>query len=130
MAGNSTMFLHPRRGPVPKPAEVVSHNSHGLGQHAEGHAVAGNIARDGGKKNVRPILTHGGMTKRQVSMNAMGHAHATAPDANPASPMTKEPGAKVLTPPAIKPGMKNRTSPGTDLHELGRAILATALQCK
>jgi len=125
MAGNSTQFLHPRKGPVPKPSEVVSHDSHGMGDHVTGHAVSGNIARDGAPKHVHPVTLHGGMTARQQSLNAMGHATAVAPDANPASPLTKEPQGKTLAPVQAKPGMRSRTSP----HDpaLGAAILASAL---
>ncbi len=59
MAGTDTTFLHPRRGPVPKPSEVVSHDSHGAGDYATGHAVSGNIARDGAPKHVHPVTVHG-----------------------------------------------------------------------
>jgi hypothetical protein len=128
MAGTDTTFLHPRTGPTPRPSETVSHNSHGMGDHVTGHAVPGNIARDGAKKHVTPITYHGGMTARQQSLKGMQHATAVAPDANPASPMNKEPGRKVLAPVQVKPGMRSRTSP----HDpaLGAAILATALRCK
>jgi hypothetical protein len=51
MAGQSENFLYPRKGPTPGPAEKVSHDSHGLGDHATGHAVSGNIARTGAAGN-------------------------------------------------------------------------------
>ena len=125
MAGNSDLFLHPRKGPTPKPAEVVSHPSHGLGDHVTGHAVPGNLARDGAAKHLHPVLVHGGMTERQLALKGMQHANAVAPDANPASPLTKEPQGKNFASVKATPGMRSRTSP----HDpaLGAAILAEAL---
>jgi hypothetical protein len=126
MAGKSTTFLHPRKGPTPKPAEVVSHASHGGGDHVSGHAVPGNIARDGAPKHVHPILAHGGMTSRQLALKGMQHANAVAPDANPASPLSKEPAGKpfVGKPVPVSPGMRSRTAPHNPA--LGAAILAEA----
>jgi hypothetical protein len=125
MAGNSDLFLHPRKGPTPQPAEVVSHNSHGLGDHATGHAVPGNIARDGAAKHVHPVMVHGGMTERQLALKGMQHANAVAPDANPESPLTKEAGRKTYAPVAVSPGMRSRTAPHNPA--LGAAILAEAM---
>lgn len=127
MAGNSTTFLYPRKGPTPKPSEPVSHDSHGLGDHATGRAGT-DIARDGAAKHVHPIVIHGGMTSRQVALKGMQHANAVAPDANPASPLSKEPQGKRLASVQATPGMRSRTSK----HDpaLGAAILATALCSK
>jgi hypothetical protein len=103
---------------------IKSHDSHGEGDHVTGHAVPGNIARDGKGKHVSAVAVHDGMTRRQTSFNAMGHANATALDANPASPLTKEPAGKTLAPVQATPGMRSRTSP----HDpaLGQAILEAA----
>jgi hypothetical protein len=125
MAGNSDLFLHPRKGPTPQPAEVVSHNSHGLGDHVTGHAVPGNLARDGVAKRVEKTLVHGGMTERQLALKGMQHANAVAPDANPQSPLTKEPGRKTFAPVQAVPGQRSRTSKHDPL--IGAAILASAL---
>jgi hypothetical protein len=123
MAGNSTTFLHPRKGPAPEPAEKVSHDSHGLGDAARGHAHP-DIARDGAPKRVEKVLVHGGMTRRQMAGFAMGHANATAPDANPASPLSKEPQGKNFAPVRAVPGQRSRTSQHNPA--LGAAILASA----
>lgn len=88
--------------------------------------VKGNIARDGAPKRMHPVSVHNGMTARQQSLKGMQHANASAPDANPASPLTKEPTGKpfVGKPVATTPGMRSRTTP----HDpaLGKAILAEA----
>jgi hypothetical protein len=86
--------------------------------------VKGNIARDGAPKRMHPVSVHNGMTERQQALKGMQHANATAPDANPASPLSKEPQGKCLTPPAPHPGMKK---PTCDLADLGRAVLSEAL---
>jgi hypothetical protein len=128
MAGKSTQFLHPHKGPVPKRAEIVSHTSHGNAAQP-GHHVPGNLPRDGKGKSVHPVLVHGGMSRRQLSMNAMGHANATAPDANPASPLSKQPQGKHLQPIPVTPGMRSRTHAahsGMDRNALGEAILQEA----
>jgi hypothetical protein len=125
MAGNSTVFLHPRKGPFPGPAEVVSHDSHGGGDVVTGHAAPG-IARDGAPKRVEKVLIHGGMTSRQLALKGMQHGNSTEPDANPSSPLSKEPQGKRLAPVAVTPGMRSRTAP----HDaaLGTAILDAALK--
>ena len=103
-----------------------SHVSHGLGDAVTGHADKGNIARDGVPKRAHVVVPAYGMTRRQLDGIAMGHANATAPDANPASPITKEPQGKAFIgkPVAVSPGMRSRTSQ----HDtaLGTAILASA----
>ena len=91
------------------------------------HGVKGNIARDGAPKRMHPVSIHNGMTERQQALAGMGHANATAPDANPASPLSKEPQGKAFIgkPVPATPGMRSRTAP----HDpnLGAAILAEAL---
>lgn len=92
------------------------------------HGVKGNIARDGKPKALHPVSIHNGMTDRQQSLQGMQHANATAPDANPSSPLSKEPGRKVFPTPQVSPGMRSRTRP----HDpaLGEAIMAEALNGK
>jgi hypothetical protein len=89
------------------------------------HGVKGNAARDGAPKRMHPVSVHNGMTERQQALAGMQHANAVAPDANPASPLTKEPGRKTYAPVAVSPGMRSRTAP----HDpaLGQAILAEAM---
>ena len=126
------------------------HASHGLADH-EGRAVKGNIARDGAPKRVHDIKVHGGMVKHTAdgSFRALGGDHASAIDAlsgqtvvpgiptstagfgnagiQDGHPFAKAPLGKNLKP--VKPsfGMKSQTAaPGTDMHELGRAILDAA----
>jgi hypothetical protein len=95
----------------------------------KGTGHAGNdIARNGAPKRVEKTLVHGAMTERQMALKGMQHANAVAPDANPASPLTKEPGRKTFATPMPIIGQRSRTSP----HDpaLGQAILATALYNK
>ena len=89
------------------------------------HGVKGNIARDGAPKRMHPVSIHNGMTERQQALAGMQHANAVAPDANPASPLTKEPGRKTFTSVQAAPGQRSRTAP----HDpaLGQAILAEAM---
>ncbi len=102
----------------------VHHLSHGAGEHVTGHAGK-NIATDGAPKHVHAIPIHGGMTERQSALAGMGHANATAPDANPANPLAKEPQGKRLVPAPVKPGMRSRTMPHSPL--LGELIMSEAL---
>jgi hypothetical protein len=138
------------------PATVVSHQSHGLGaDQAARHGDRPNIARDGGKgKLVRPTPIHGGMTRRQLALKGMQHANESAPDANPASPLSKEPAGKAFIGRAVgvNPGTRSRAdddmggggSPFTDVAsrqghararhaeavEIGRRVLAEAVRTK
>lgn len=128
MAGKSDFFLHPRKGPVPKPTDTVSHVSHGMGDHATGHAVPGNIARDGAPKHVHAILTHGGQ-HRTTGTNIGAPKSETLksiPDAS--SPLARDPTkpGKVMRPVAAVPGQRSRTS----RHDpaLGAAILQEACE--
>jgi hypothetical protein len=72
------------------------------------------------------VPIHNGMTERQQALKGMQHANPTAPDANPASPLSKEPAGKpfVGKPVAVVPGQRSRTSPHNSA--LGAAILAEA----
>jgi len=109
-------------------ANKISHLSHGLGDAVRGHTHPGNIARDGAPKRVTPIEVAQGMTRRQQSGFAMGHANASAPDANPASPLAKIPEGKAFVgkPVQAVPGMRSRTSQHNPA--LGAAILASAIK--
>jgi len=81
-----------------KEASLAVHHDPNEARAAD-HGVKGNIARDGALKRLHPVSLHNSATKRQQSMNAMGHANASAPDANPASPLSKEPSRKVFPTP-------------------------------
>jgi hypothetical protein len=73
------------------------------------------------------VSIHNGMTERQQALKGMQHANATAPDANPASPLSKEPQGKPFIGKSVppSPGMRSRTS-ATNLDALGKAVLAEA----
>ena len=128
------------------PDGVVTHLSHGLGDHVRGHTHPGNIARDGAPKRVTPVKAHGSSTLRQTSFNAMGHANSEAPDASPASPLSKEPSGKAFVGRSVPtyPGQRSRVGetgvakPGAahaaamargdaGRHVLGQLIMGEAL---
>jgi hypothetical protein len=102
----------------------------------QGHAVPGNIARDGAPKKHLPVPTHAGMTDAQhygAKMGGgLGHPTSSAiPGANPLSPNAVTLGKeKQLSEPKITPGMRGRCSPmSDDAHfQLGRAILNSAVR--
>lgn len=125
------------------------HISHGQGQHTEGHAVKGNLARDGAPKRSYPVKVHGGFHKiTQSGQNVLPHVAdaldsltgATVPvgrnvaqagygndGVSHGNPTLKPPGpAKKLT--RVQPsfGMKRQTDPSLALHELGDAVLQAA----
>jgi hypothetical protein len=116
------------------------HVSHGNGQHIEGGAVKGNLARDGAAKRTNVVPVHRGMTPAQhygaASMGGtpgggLGHATSSAiPGENPLSPNAVTIGkAKELTPPKITPGMRSRTTPelSDEMHQaLSAAVFAQA----
>jgi hypothetical protein len=110
-----------------KPGEATLAVHHDPNEARKGDVgVKGNIARDGAPKRMHPVSVHNGMTERQQALKGMQHANAVAPDANPASPLSKEPGRKTFAPVAVSPGMRSRTAP----HDaaLGVAILDAALK--
>jgi hypothetical protein len=113
------------------PAKVhapVTHLSHSPAA-IERHSAPGNIARDAGRgKHVVPVQVHGGMTDRQMALRGMQHANAVAPDANPASPLAKEPPGKRIAPAPVKPGMRSRTLPHSPA--LGELVMQEALNGK
>jgi hypothetical protein len=127
------------------------HASHGLGDHVEGHAVKGNIARDGAPKRVHDIKVHGGMVKHTADGSFRAFAGddasyldsisgASVPAARNTStpgygnagvqsghPFAKPPGGKNLKPVPPSFGMRSRSAaPNTDMHALGAAILDAA----
>ncbi len=125
----------------------INHVSHGLGPTHTGHAVPGNLARDGAPKRVHSIEVHPGMQTRSKSGADVlsGHeasaidalsgatvvpgAVTTAPGYGNAGvqsghPFAKPPGAKNLKPAQPSFGQRSRTAPHS--AELGAAILAQA----
>jgi hypothetical protein len=132
MKRNSTGIGHDgRSNAFSKRGEATLAVHHDPNEARKGdHGVKGNIARDGAPKRMHPVSVHNGMTERQQALAGMQHANAVAPDANPASPLTKEPQGKNLKPVAVTPGMRNRTNAahsGMDLDTLGKCILAEAV---
>jgi hypothetical protein len=112
------------------PGMVVSHVSHGMGDHVTGHAVPGNVARDGQGKNVNATPVHGGMVR--ITGTAEGAPTITTlqsiPDAsNPCAADPSKPG-KVLAPVRTSPGMRSRQGAiarsldDPTLYALGQAI--------
>lgn len=122
------------------------HASHGHGDHMTGHAVPGNIARDGAPKRAHVVPIHGGMAKQTDSgAVAFGGDHATALDsvsgrtvpagrsvatpgwgngtARSGNPMLHEPGSKNVKPVAVHPNMTRGANHDQMLAELGRAVL-------
>jgi hypothetical protein len=123
MAGKSTTF-QPDRAGLPTP-QVQDNVHHVADRTHEFEAHKGeNIARAGGKPKRSVVQVHGGMTSRQTALKGMQHANSEAPDANPASPLTKEPGRKVFKAAAPVIGQRSRTAPHST--GLGDAILNAA----
>lgn len=117
-----------KRSTVPvHPGMVVTHASHPIGADMPArHGERSNIARDSTVgKHINPTPVHGGMTRRQLTLKGMQHANEVAPDANPASPLSKEPQGKNLKPVAPAFGQRSRTAP----HDpaLGAAIMNEAM---
>lgn len=130
------------------------HESHGLGEHVEGHAVPGNIARDGAAKKSTPIKIHGAMVKHTTGggYRAFGADHACALDSlsgnvvvpgnvkstpgygnsgvQSGHPLAKAPQGKNLKPVPISHGQgvpkSLHSALGEVLHDLGQAVLTEA----
>jgi hypothetical protein len=122
----------------------INHQSHGDAAK-QGHAVPGNLARDGAPKCVQPVMVHDGM-KRQTAagQTALGGDHASAVDSltgnvvvpgngkcapgwgnsgvQSGHPLAKIPGSKNLKPVPPSFGMKGDPA----MHELGEAMIAEA----
>jgi hypothetical protein len=110
----------------------VSHHSHGAGTHVEGHAVLGNIARDGAPKRHTDVMVNPGMVAKSRKTGLL-HTHAHSidyTDSDPGNPLKAgPPRGKDLRPVPIKPGMRSRTSPGltNDVHfALGKIAMDNA----
>jgi hypothetical protein len=90
-----------------------SHNNHSLGQHIEGHAVKGNLARDGAPKRFTKIPLHGGATEEQHSALRMGGSPQrgeAVPGADPMMPDPLSPAKeKQMAPVKATPGMRSRS---------------------
>lgn len=132
------------------PGMTVSHVSHGGGEHVTGHAVPGNVARDGAPKHISVTPIHGGMV-RQVQgepITGGGH-HASALDAisgqtvvpgsikstpgygnagvQSGNPLGRAPGGKNLGRVSVSFGMRSRgPNPDSAMHEIGEAMIAEA----
>jgi hypothetical protein len=138
--GKHTTAVHPG---------MVSHVSHGQGDHATGHAGK-NIATDGAAKHLHPVMVHGGMeTRTKGGAVALGGSHksaldslsgaATVPGAvttapgfgnagvQSGHPFAKAPGSKNLRPVAPAFGMRSRgPNPDSAMHAIGEAMIAEA----
>ncbi len=113
--------------------KTFSHMSHGLGDHATGHAVARNIARDGAPKKVSPVAVHDGMTSLQkAGMNIGGQGHATVEDGGQpgALPHAYGSAAYLKTGKAVpvSPGMRSRVNEDCPQEDNGREVLAEAVK--
>jgi hypothetical protein len=125
---------------------TFSHMSHGLGDHATGHAGK-TIATDGAPKRVVPVAIHPGMTTQTKSGGeALGGDHKSAVDSLSglvtvpgkhgaeavAHPLVAPPVAKRLAPVAPVPGMRSRTNADcetyADKQRHGADCLASAVK--
>ena len=139
---------------VPLNPAFNHHDSHGQGDHVTGHAVPGNLARDGAAKKTAPIKIYGAMVRHTAdgSYRAFGADHASAIDllsgnvvvpgaikstpgwgnsgAQSGHPLQKAPQGKNLKPVPISHGMgvpkKLHGAFGKVLDDLGQCILKEA----
>ena|ERR1700722_5727150 len=117
-----------RMNAASRPGEAVHDVHHApaiaRGMEAQQHTTA--TLGKAPKAKGYAVSLHNGATERQRALQGMGHANSTAPDANPANPLSKIPAGKpfVGKPVPVSPGMRSRTAP----HDpaLARAILAEA----
>ena len=133
---------------------IHGHDSHGLGPARTGHAVPGNVARDGKAKNVHSVKIHGGMNKQTTSgFVAGGGNHASAAWTHyPVQPFqcaaiaprpdgaTPEQQTARRSPSRLDQSVSSRRNPlsecardqnegsPTPMHELGEAMLAAAFE--
>jgi hypothetical protein len=130
--------------------KIISHISHGLGDHATGHAQS-DLARDGAPKKVHAIAVHDGMrTKSKSGANALSGHHASALDSlsgatvpatrnmsapgwgqgtvRTGNPLAHPPGSKNTKRAAIHPSMSKGAAHDDMLHELGQSILRNAVK--
>jgi hypothetical protein len=105
---------------------LAVHHDPNIARRADAMHGDKSIARSGAPKRLHPVSIHNAMTERQQALKGMQHANAVAPDANPASPLSKIPAGKefVGKPVPASPGMRSRTSQHSP--DLGKFILAEA----
>jgi hypothetical protein len=121
-----------------------SHMSHGLGEHATGHAGR-NIATDGSPKKVTPVNFHPNMSRKQIDtagLGGQGHATATIDGGESiassaaAAPIAHvyggAPDLKIGRAVAPVPGHKSQTNQDCETHgdkvETGRDMLSEAVK--
>lgn len=131
--------------------KVISHISHGLGDHCTGRAVPGCLPRDGAPKKVTAIEVNPGMRATPKSGgDALSGHHASAIDAlsgatvpeggnrtapgwgsgtvRSGNPTAHAPGSKNTKAVPIHPSMSRGAAHDEQLAELGRAVLAQAVR--
>jgi hypothetical protein len=96
--------------------------------------VTGGLARAGAEKKFYPVNIHGGMYRMQNGQAIRADtASGKAPDGSSANPLDPTVPGKRLTPPAVSPGMKSRTSPFLTEGErqvLGQNVLDEAVKTR
>jgi hypothetical protein len=119
-SGKSNAFARPG-----EPALAVHHDPNEARKGDVG--IAPKFMKPAAKKVMHPVSLHNSATEQQKALTGMGHAMGSAPDANPANPVSKEPNRKTFAPVAVSPGMRSR---GPQPHDaaLGVAILNEALK--
>jgi hypothetical protein len=108
----------------------ISHISHGLGDHATGHA-GHNIATDGAPKKVTEIAFHSGMSRQQkagAGLGGMGHGAVagTAPAAPLQHTYGSGPNLKHGKLAPVHPSQSLGTGHDAALRDLGHAIMDAA----
>lgn len=105
-----SIFGGPKKDIPVNPAMV--HHTHNEGEAFKGHAVPGNIARDGAPKNHRPVEVHSGMLSRNRNTGAFDWGgHGASYDADPTNPLNSgPPRGKTFAPVPPSPGMRNRAA--------------------
>jgi hypothetical protein len=105
-----------------EPTLSKHHASHGNGDHVTGHAVPGNVARDGAPKAVHDVPVHNAMKRQQIDtagVGGMGHPTSvidggqSVSASSAAAPLAHAygggiPKAHVDRASPIKPGMRSR----------------------
>jgi hypothetical protein len=110
-----------------------SHISHGLGDHATGHAGS-DLARNGAPKRVTPVEYHSGMSCQQTDAAGIGGMAHPVTGSAAASPLahaySSEPDLKRGKGVPIHPSHSLGAEKDNAIHELGRAILREAVLSK
>jgi hypothetical protein len=103
-----------------EPTLGVHHFSHGMGQHVEGHAEPGNLARHGKAKAVHGVPIHNAMKGQQIDtagVGGMGHPTSiidggqSVSSSAAAAPLAHAYGGgvpKIRGAAPVKPGMRSR----------------------